>query len=73
MMKIKNVWNVILKVLTYLRTHPEELLVHKIFIFFVFEDRDSRMDIRTVFVDEKFFGMRFYMCKNFEDDIPNMF
>ena len=122
MIKLTNVWNVIMKVLTYLRTHPEELLVHKIFIFFVFEDRDSRMDIRTIFcgrevlwdevlhtcvrtlrmtfqtflilaygpnarswvpvltirgksyfVDKEFFGMSSYICKNFQDNIPNIF
>ena len=31
-MKLKNVWDVILKVLTHVRTHPEELLVSKIWI-----------------------------------------
>ena len=48
MTKLKNVWNVILKVLTCVRTHPEELLVPKISIFVFFEDTGSRMDFMTI-------------------------
>ena len=43
MMKLKNVWNVILKVLTHVRTHPEELLVPKIW-FCVFWSEELILD-----------------------------
>ena len=48
-MKSKDVWDVILKVLTHVRTHPGELLVPKIWFFcFFFEGKKSSMVFRTV-------------------------
>ena len=48
MIKLKVVDNEKLKVLTYARTHPEELLAPKITFSWFFEGKKSRIRFRTV-------------------------
>ena len=67
-MKLKNVWNVILKVLTHVRTHPEELLVPKIWFSLFFEYQKSKMEFLTIWKNWKMSRMSFWkfspMCKS---------
>ena len=76
MTKLKNVWNVILKVLTYVRTHPEELLVQKIsFSCFL---RPASQEWRLGPYDKiekclKCHPESSYIHKNFRDDISKIF
>ena len=67
-MKLNNVWNVIPKVLTYVRTHPKELLVPKIWFSLFFEYQKSKMEFLTIWKNWKMSRMSFWkfspMCKN---------
>ena len=80
-MKLKNVRIVILKVLTWVRTHLEELLAPKFdFRRFLstkgqecsFEPYDKKPS-KSYFWDEKFFRMSSYTFKNFQLFIPYNF
>ena len=67
-MKLNNVWNVIPKVLTYVRTHLKELLVPKIWFSLFFEYQKSKMEFLTIWKNWKMSRMSFWkfspMCKS---------
>ena len=67
-MKLNNVWDVIPKVRTYVRTHPKQLLVSKIWFSLFFEYQKSKMEFLTIWKNWKMSRMWFWkfspMCKS---------
>ena len=68
MMKLKVVEDEKLKVLTHVRTHPEELLVPKIWFSLFFEYQKAKMEFLAKWKNWKMSGMSFWkfspMCKS---------
>ena len=73
-MKLKNVWDVILKVLTHVRTHPEELLVPVIWFSLFFENQKAKMKSLAIWKIEKCLECHpesSHQCKNSSRRTPH--